>query len=85
MFKLNANLKTYIIIFIVFIITVNAASVRLCTGCIKGNNQDITKECCFSTGNNHLWNNNYSNLCFVSIESESDFENCCKRKDCYDH
>lgn len=84
MFKLNLKLKIYIVVFLLSIITVNSASVKLCTGCIKGSNQDITKECCFET-NNHLWNNDYSNLCFVSIESESEFENCCKKKDCYDH
>lgn len=63
---------------------VNGASVRLCSNCVTGNNQDVTKKCCFET-KNHLWNiehNGYSNLCFVSMESEIDFENCCE-KNCF--
>lgn len=78
-------MKKYLfMLFITIIMMVNGASVRLCANCITGNNQDVTQKCCFET-KNHLWNiehNRYSNLCFVSVESESEFENCCE-KNCF--
>lgn len=77
------NIYKYLF-FLLFLIKVNAISVRLCTGCVLTNNQEITKKCCFET-KNHIWNNEYSNFCFTSINTENDFENCCKNNDCHDH
>ncbi len=67
-----------------FIIKAETSSVRLCTGCVSTSNQEITNKCCFET-KNHVWNNEYSNFCFTSINTEKEFESCCRNNDCYDH
>lgn len=76
--------KICIFISIVFVVSVKTSSVRLCTGCLSTNNNDITEKCCRET-KNHVWNinsNTYANMCFVKVKTENDFENCCKNNDC---